>query len=122
MPAWPVGHDAQLCLSVETAQPDPLLQDVAVCELLSCHLALGHVPQTMLLSASQAVVCRCPLPHVSQSLHEAFPSSFWKSVPAVHPGHDPKPAWPSGHALQLFLSDATAHPEPALHEVWVFWF
>ena len=57
LPAWPVGHDAQLCLLPETAQPDPLLHDVSVCELLSCHVLSGHAPQTMLLSASQAAVC-----------------------------------------------------------------
>ena len=49
-------------------------------------------------------------------MHVAFSVWSWY-VAAGQAEHDPVPAWPAGHAVQLCLFDETAQPSPDLHEV-----
>ena len=90
-PAVPFGHAAHQLLAPFTAQPGADLQyDLPV---PSCHQLVG------------------------QLLHAAFPVASW-NLPVPQFGHEPMPALPLGHALQLALLPATTQPAPDLHAVW----
>ena len=75
VPAVPVAHAVQLVCSVFTAQPAPLLHDVSVCAVLSCHVVAGQSAHARFAVAEHAAVCLSPLPHdARQALHDV---SVW---------------------------------------------
>ena len=87
VPACPAGHAVHADLAWFTAQPFPLLHDVDVCGLLSCHCACGHAAHTTLAVAEHAAVRLWPWPQPPHALQLPAPAAF------CH--------WPPGQLLHL---------------------
>ena len=120
VPAVPAPHAEHADLAPFTAHPAPDLHDVATCEPLSCHVLDGHAPHTTLADAEHAEFSFWPAPHEPHVLQLACPP--WSCHQLLgQSAHEPYPARPAGQLAQLCLFDATAQPDPALHEAWAVW-